>query len=111
MNVKISALQQLFLVENYNTYLNKQWASVEDVNSFYIMDTDIKGQVTPNEFGELIKGRFSSCLKCHQCYVSLWSCNIQLKKDDDVHVLSKIVKDINFSILPTSSDTREGLIK
>ena len=62
MNDKISALQQLFLVENNNTYLNKQWASVEDVNCFNIMDTEIKGQVTPNEFGELIEGRFSVCL-------------------------------------------------
>ncbi len=67
--------------------------------------------MTPNEFHELIKGRFIGCLQCHQCYVSLWSCNIQLINEDDIHVLSKIVKDINFSNLPTSSDTRDALIK
>ena len=52
---RISALQQLFLVENNDTYLNKQWACVEDVNSFYISDTEIDGQITSNEFGELIE--------------------------------------------------------
>ena len=43
---RISALQHFFLVENNDTYLNKQWACVEDVNSFYISDTEIDGQVT-----------------------------------------------------------------
>ena len=41
-------------MENNGTYLNKQWASVKDVNRFYIMDTEIDGQVTSNEFGEMI---------------------------------------------------------
>ena len=62
---RISALQQFFLVENNDTYLNKQWACVEDVNSFYVYDTEIDGQVTLNEFGELIEGRFGGFMKCH----------------------------------------------
>ncbi len=98
-------------MENNDTYLHKLWASVEDVNSFYVMDTEIDGQVASNNFGTLIEGRFGGCLKCHQCYVGLWSCNIQLINEDDIHVLNKIVRDIDLSILPTSSDTKKSLIK
>ncbi len=73
------------------------------------MDTEIGWQATSNEVGESIEGRFSGCLQSHQCYVGRWSCNIQLKNEDDIHVLNKIVRDIDFSIVPTSSDTKEAL--
>ena len=82
------------------------WVTVEHINTFYIIDSEIEGQVTSNEFGELIRGRFSGCLKCHQCYVVLWSCNIQLKNEDDICLLNKLVRDIDFSLLPTSNDTK-----
>ncbi len=111
LSERISALQYFFLLENNDTYLHKLWASVEDVNSFYVMDTEIDGQVASNNFGTLIEGRFGGCLKCHQCYVGLWSCNVQLINEDDIHVLNKIVRDIDLSILPTSSDTKKSLIK
>ncbi len=112
LNDKILALQQTFLNEdNNNNQMKRTWVTVEDINSFYIMDSEIKGQATSNEFGELIGGRFSGCLKCHQCYVGLWSCNIQLKNEDDICLLNKIVRDVDFSILPTSNDTKESLIK
>ena len=77
LNDKICALQQTYLKEeNDNSQQKRCWVTVEDINSFYIMDSEIDGQATPNAFGELIEGRFSGCLKCHQCYVGLWSCNI-----------------------------------
>ena len=112
LNDKIRALQQTYLnEENNNSQLKRCWVTVEDINNFYIMDSEIEGQDTSNEFGELIEGRFSGCLKCHQCYVGLWSCNIILKNEDDLCVLDKLVKDIDSSILPTSNDTKESLIK
>ena len=112
LNDKICALQQTYLSgENDDSPQNRCWVTVEDINSFYIMDSEIDGIATPNAFGELIEGRFRGCLKCHQCYVGLWSCNIQLKNEDDICSLTKLMRDIDFNILPTSDDTKESLIK
>ena len=41
----------------------------------------------------------------------VWSCNIQLKNEDDICSLTNLVRDIDFNILPTSNDTKESLIK
>ena len=41
----------------------------------------------------------------------LWSCNIGLKNEDDICVLNKLVKDIDFRSLSASNDTKESLIK
>lgn len=40
----ISALQQSFIMENKNRQFKKQSATIEDVNSFYIFDSDIDDQ-------------------------------------------------------------------
>ncbi len=43
---KISALQQTFLnEENNNSQLKRFWVTVEDINSFYIIDSEIEGQL------------------------------------------------------------------
>lgn len=72
LNDKTSALQQIFLNQEYNTsQLKRLWVTAEDINSFYIIDSEVEREATSNEFGELIEGRFSGSLKCHQCYVGL----------------------------------------
>lgn len=72
LNDKTSALQQIFLNQEYNTsQLKRLGVTAEDINSFDIIDSEVEREATSNEFGELIEGRFSGSLKCHQCYVGL----------------------------------------
>ena len=56
LNDKICALQQTYLSgENDDSPQNRCWVTVEDITSFYIMDSEIDGIATPNAFGELIE--------------------------------------------------------
>ncbi len=57
-----------------------------------------------------MEGRFSGCLKFHQYYMALWSCNIGFKNEDDTDLGNKIV-NVDFSIIPTPNDTKESLIR
>ena len=66
---------------------------------FYVKDHEIHGQQISNQFGELLEGRLSGCLKCHMHFVGLWSCSIQVKNEYDVTVLNKIVEDIDSNSL------------
>jgi hypothetical protein len=72
--------------------------------------SQIHGQQLSNHFGELLEGKYSDCLKCHQCYVGLWSCIIQVKNQYDITLLNKIAEDIDSNLLPKSGDSKESLI-
>ena len=107
---KIRFFQHSFIMGTRNTQLKKHWVSIDDVNSFYVLDSEICGEEISNDFGKLETGRFSGCLKCHQCYVGLWSCNICLQYEWDIFVLDKIVDELDSNLLPKSIDTKEDLI-
>ena len=107
---KIRFFQHSFIMSTTNTQLQKHWVSIDDVNSFYVLDSEICGKAISNGFGKLETGRFSGCLKCHQCYVGLWSCNICLQYEWDIFVLDKIVDELDSNLLPKPLDTKEDLI-
>ncbi len=108
---QISAIQYLFLVIDDDVYKKKEWTSVQDVNSFYVGDSEIDGQTLSNKFGNLIEGRTTGCLKCNQCYVGLWSSNVSLKNDMDVAVLNRIMEeDMDKNLIPKAQDTKATLI-
>lgn len=83
----ISLLQKSFIPESNNGQLKKKWANIEDVKSFYIVDSESCGWASSNEFGELMKGRFSGCL-VSSVLCTLWSENVLLKNEYDISVMN-----------------------